>query len=534
MAELTAADLAVVIPTRDRWDILGLTLASLANQTVSGFETIVVVDGMDQTPPPLDANRVLVERRAGPAAARNAGVRATERSVVIFLGDDTIPAPDLVQSHLATHRRHPQPEAAAVGFVGWHRSVEPNRINRWLEWSGTQSWYTSLSDEHEQEVSHWYFYTSNLSVKRCFIQESGGFDEDFPFAAFEDLECGLRLSHLGLRLYYEPAAVCHHLHAYDWPSLERRFATMALSERLMVDKHPELDAGCLGRMKAARVGRVLPLERFVDIVPAGWKRLDRFVRRHADRSYHRRLAPVYLDAWDRAAELCELRRYLGEGHSSASLVYGSPRHLAEPTGGSPQEAGAPQEERLFELARRALTGMSNDALSLLRHHLPPRSKVLDYGCGIGSDGLELMRAGYSLQFADHPGPPLAYLKWRLANRGLTLPVYELGLDELPGDIDAAFCLDAAGQGRDPLTVLKLLEQVSPTVALGILPAAPGYTSIPLDELARGTGRSQLETRHELPGGSLLLLFCRQRPDSRTPDESPVEHLHDGVGQGRGR
>jgi GT2 family glycosyltransferase len=299
MAEFAAADLAVVIPTRERWDILARTLDSLAQQSESGFETIVVVDGTDQDPPALDASRVLVKPHAGPAAARNLGARATERSLVMFLGDDTIPAPDLVERHLAAHRRHPEREAAVVGFVDWHSEVASNRINRWLEWSGTQSWYGSLAPEGEQEVSFWYFYTSNLSLKRELLLEVSGFDEDFPHAAFEDLECGLRLSRAGLRMFYEPAAICHHLHNYDWPGLKRRFASMAISERLMVEKHPELEPGCLARMKAAEHGRALPLEGLVDIVPRRWTRLDRFVRRHADRRYHRRLAPTYLDAWDR-------------------------------------------------------------------------------------------------------------------------------------------------------------------------------------------------------------------------------------------
>src|SRR5438445_515473 len=198
MAELNATDLGVVIPTRERWDILGLTLSSLSRQSVSGFETVVVVDGADQEVPPLEASTVLVKRRAGPAAARNAGAKATNRSVVVFLGDDTIPAPDLVERHLAGHRRHPEREAAIVGFVGWHDSVARNRINTWLEWSGTQSWYDSLDPGGEQEVSHWHFYTSNVSVKRELLLECGGFDEDFPFAAFEDIECAIRLSQAGL------------------------------------------------------------------------------------------------------------------------------------------------------------------------------------------------------------------------------------------------------------------------------------------------------------------------------------------------
>ena len=535
MADFTVADLAVVIPTRDRWDILGRTLSSLSNQTISGFETIVVVDGTDQDPPPLDASRVIVKRRAGPGAARNAGARSTGRPLVLFLGDDTIPAPDLVEHHLATHCRHPEREAAVVGFVDWHPEVARNRINRWLEWSGTQSWYGSLAATGEQEVSHWFFYTSNVSLKRELLLEDEGFDEDFPFAAFEDLECGLRLSRLGLRLYYEPAAICHHLHDYDWPALQRRFACMAVSERLMVDMHPDVEAGSLGRMKAAARGHALPLGGFVGIVPRQLKGLDGFVRRQADRRYHRRLAPSYLEAWDRAAELCELRRYLGERYDSARLVY---RSGPDPTegNGARTESRSADDDRLFDYAGRALAGTTRDALSFLRRHVPPGARLLEYGCGIGSDGLRFAAAGYPVQFADLPGPSLEYLRWRLAERGLALTVYEIGHDELPGELDAAVCLDAAGRGRDPVALLRQLERIAPIVALGLFAETPGAsdeTSDPIELEAPRTNFSRLVARHQLPGGPVLLIYESPGSTGMARRDPAPEQWPDEIAPGRG-
>lgn len=518
MGEFTAADLAIVIPTRERWDILDRTLSSLSEQTVTGFESIVVVDGTDQDPPPLAVSRVLAKRRAGPAAARNAGARTTERPLIMFIGDDTVPAPDLVERHLATHSRHPEREAAAVGLTDWHPEVAGNRINRWLEWSGTQSWYGSLAEEGEQEVSHWYFYTSNLSLKRELLVEGAGFDEDFPFAAFEDLECGLRLSRLGLRLYYEPAAVCRHLHDYDWPGLERRFSAMALSERLMVEKHPELEAGCLRRMEASAQGPALALDPLVDVVPRRWTRLDQFVRRQTDRSYHRRLTPVYLGAWDRAAELCELRRYLGPRYDSGRLVYGSRPEDGEDGRFERGEEGSSDDEQLFALARRALEGRTDEVVAALRRHLPPGARLLEYHCGIGSDGLRLAQAGYQVQFADHAGAPLSYLTWRLADRGLQLPVYDLDVDELPGDLDAVVCLDAGASGRDPGALLAELEPVASLVALAFVtePDGPALEpSVPTELPVPRGARSRLLARNELPGGSLLLLYSTNRSESGT-------------------
>src|SRR4051812_46491413 len=117
--ELAGADLSVIIPTRRRWETLRLTLSALDAQTETGFETIVVVDGLDQEVPDLSGVRVLKQAHAGPGAARNRGVAASERRVVLFIGDDMVPGPDFVARHLARHCAHPSDEAAVLGRVVW-------------------------------------------------------------------------------------------------------------------------------------------------------------------------------------------------------------------------------------------------------------------------------------------------------------------------------------------------------------------------------------------------------------------------------
>lgn len=51
--------------------------------------------------------------------------------------------------------------------------------------------------------------------------------------------------------------------------------------------------------------------------------------------------------------------------------------------------------------------------------------VLDYGCGIGCDGLWLLDAGYRVSFADVAGQSLDFLRWRLWTRRYVVPVYEI-------------------------------------------------------------------------------------------------------------
>src|SRR3954463_7784109 len=112
MAEFAPSDISIVIPTHRRRETLELTLSALQAQTVRGFETIVVVDGPDGAPGEADEVKVLTQDHAGPGVARNRGVAATDRALVIFIGDDMIPRPDFVGRHLDRHRSEPGDEVA--------------------------------------------------------------------------------------------------------------------------------------------------------------------------------------------------------------------------------------------------------------------------------------------------------------------------------------------------------------------------------------------------------------------------------------
>jgi GT2 family glycosyltransferase len=292
-------DLTVVIPTRDRWAILQQTLEALSRQTVSGFQVVVAVDGEDQEPPALPSARVIVCPKRGPGAARNAAVRETARPLVLFLGDDVVPSPGLVEAHIATHAGHPGPSTAVLGRIKWHPASRGGRLHRWMDWSRTQFDYVSLADLDGQDVGFGRFYSSNVSLKTEFFLRVGGFDEDFTYY-YEDLDLGWRLSQLGLSLIYTPAALGHHLHSYDWESLRRRFAGIAAGERLMAAKHEWFEPFFRRRVEAALAEPPTSIlwTHLVDLIPPSVSKLRRVAEDRANRHYHRRLAPAFLHAWN--------------------------------------------------------------------------------------------------------------------------------------------------------------------------------------------------------------------------------------------
>jgi glycosyltransferase involved in cell wall biosynthesis len=91
---------AAVVPTFNRADILGETLAAILAQTHRPVEVVVVDDGS-----PSDATEQLVAKlgppmkyvkvpNGGPSAARNAGVAATSAEWVAFCDDDDLWTPE--------------------------------------------------------------------------------------------------------------------------------------------------------------------------------------------------------------------------------------------------------------------------------------------------------------------------------------------------------------------------------------------------------------------------------------------------------
>jgi glycosyltransferase involved in cell wall biosynthesis len=299
---LGAADLAVVIPTRGRPEVLRRTLAALDAQTERGFETIVVVDGTDQEPPEPPGVRVLQQEHAGPGVARNRGVAETDRPIVLFIGDDMIPRPGLVASHLAVHRAEPAVEVGALGRIVWHPEVGGGRLHRWLDWSSALFDYHQLDGHGGEDVGWPRFYSSNVSLKRELFNAVGGFDPDFVFD-YEDLDIGWRLGQRGLRLVYAPRGVVEHLHPYDWDGVQRRYVSRAGAEQLMAAKHEWFEPWFHGQLEGARSEpRASRLWTYaVDLVPRRPGRVRQAFERRANRHYLQRLAPAFFDAWDRAA-----------------------------------------------------------------------------------------------------------------------------------------------------------------------------------------------------------------------------------------
>jgi glycosyltransferase involved in cell wall biosynthesis len=182
---------------------------------------------------------------AGPAHARNVGASIASNPVVLFLGDDILPANDqFFRVHAQAHADQPEDDFAVLGKVEWPAYAEfrVTYAMRHAQETGPQFAYSRLTPG--AYASWQFFYTSNVSVKKGLVANwmADGFDSGFEGAVMEDVEFAYRIwrSKRGLRTCYAPESLGMHYHAYTLRAFlqRQRFAGRCL--RRVLELHPEL------------------------------------------------------------------------------------------------------------------------------------------------------------------------------------------------------------------------------------------------------------------------------------------------------
>jgi SAM-dependent methyltransferase len=209
-------------------------------------------------------------------------------------------------------------------------------------------------------------------------------------------------------------------------------------------------------------------------------------------------------------EEAELRAYLGSDYEHRRLQ-NYDQELEEEFDAFADEGSfyRGSEAYLYNLTAFAMTGTKVPYLRELVRRVPPGSRLLDYGCGIGSDGLLLLEAGYRVEFADFDNPSAEYLRWRLGRRGFDAPVHDLdGI--VPGGFDAAYSFDVIEHVPDPFAFLGELEARAGLVMVNFLePVADDITlhhPLPVDRLLTHCARRRLVSYRIRYGRSHVVLY----------------------------
>ncbi|MEX2554348.1 MAG: glycosyltransferase [Actinomycetota bacterium] len=202
--------LSVVVPTRDRPEMLRRCLASIRKSLGDAGELIVVDSASrDEAAVSIAAEvgaRYLKAELPGAGRARNAGWRAATQEVVGFVDDDMTVAPDWAETVRDAFAMKP-----GLGFVTGKVLPPPEQAGA--------AHPIALVDapdalDHQPRTARHEGISGNFAARRGALASIGGFDEllgaGVPFKGGEDFDLFDRLIASGVPGRYEPSILAHH------------------------------------------------------------------------------------------------------------------------------------------------------------------------------------------------------------------------------------------------------------------------------------------------------------------------------------
>src|SRR4051794_9529447 len=247
-----------------RRDMVCEAVGALSRLSYDGaIEIIVVVDGstdgtaasLARLDGPFPMHLIEQENR-GLAAARNRGAAEASGDILVFLDDDMICEPDLVQQHA---RFHGQGADAVTGEIPIHPNSRPGFITDRLAMGA--SW------KRGRQCSAFDVYGGHLSIRKSVFRQVGGFDEDLHGGGYggEDLDFGVRLVDC-FDVRHNDAAVAWQKNLIGPSEHMERARKLAASDLRLMTKHPDITTALLAH-RGAQEGVKMPLALRVSRVP---------------------------------------------------------------------------------------------------------------------------------------------------------------------------------------------------------------------------------------------------------------------------
>ena len=212
-----APSVAIVVPTRDRLDLLRACLDSVERRSTYPNYSVVICDNDSVEPETLAfmrSTRHTVVPCPGPfnyASIMNRGVAHTDAEFVVTLNNDTtIATPDWIERLVGLC------SLPGVGSVGVKLQYPDGRLQH--EGVGIIPMPVHLSrDVNYDEVDRWLTSTRDAAavtgacqiVRTAAWRALGGLDERLA-VAFNDVDFGMRLCDAGWRVVYTPEVVLGH------------------------------------------------------------------------------------------------------------------------------------------------------------------------------------------------------------------------------------------------------------------------------------------------------------------------------------
>lgn len=206
---------SVVIPTRNRPQIVAKSVMTALTQTLESIEVIVIIDGSDQETVNglsqiADPRLRVIElpKNVGPSGARNTGVREAKGTWIAFLDDDDEWLPEKLERQLEvannSHYDFPVVASRFISYTQKGKFICPRRLPNLSEHLSEYLFARNSFFKGEGCIQ-----TSTLFVKKELMQKM---PLEEKFYRHEDWEWLLRVSAIegvGIEFVPEPMSIWH-------------------------------------------------------------------------------------------------------------------------------------------------------------------------------------------------------------------------------------------------------------------------------------------------------------------------------------
>ncbi|MCX7964966.1 MAG: glycosyltransferase [Candidatus Sumerlaea chitinivorans] len=232
---------SVVVPVLNAAENLPTLLGALQQQTFpcDRWELIVVDNGstdgsreiLSEWARRWECMRVLDEKRRGPSAARNAGVRAARARILAFIDSDCVPAPAWLEELV---RELDDRTVWAVG--GLLVSAAPVSLTE--AFAARQAILNQEDFFKELPYKPPFLLTANFAVRRAVFDRVGYFDEALRVG--EDADFCWRILKAGGKLALAHRAIAAHRHRSNIRSFARQMFLYGIGSTATFLRHRDL------------------------------------------------------------------------------------------------------------------------------------------------------------------------------------------------------------------------------------------------------------------------------------------------------
>ena len=198
---------SAIVVSYNRASTLAHCIEKLHAQSADDYEVIVIDDGStDSTQNIMEKikdNRFRYFRNKGKKGqpyARNKGIKNSKGDIIIFVDSDVLVDKNFIRDHINLHKR--KEKLIVQGMVRHIRTIRDYAKKNWLI----------------DGLCLAGLITQNVSVKKKYLIEAGGFDESFgDTMGYMDVEIGRRLkNNLALKTVYAfRSCLAWHLDGYE-------------------------------------------------------------------------------------------------------------------------------------------------------------------------------------------------------------------------------------------------------------------------------------------------------------------------------